>query len=561
MSSVRRVYYYLVCLITLGIFAAGVGVLLSLVFDLVFSNTAAIGETNFIQQQLSLGLAMLVIGGPLWFFFWRNIQKHVSGNTAEIGASLRKLFLNFILTVTAISSIFALKTVLTWLLSGTPEFESSSGSLATFIVTSIVWFFHWRVSEGEGHPSSSAKTLRRWYIYIVSGWGLVLLSLSLIQFVNYSSRFLPFWGSSLVASGYWNESIVSSISMAVCSGLLWAFHWFRMAKGDVDSILRQVYIYLLAIIVSSISGLVSLTVGLYHTLVWAMGAAGNIEGSYFQFLCWVIPTLAVTAAVWTYHQKIAQEESASLHERLLSSKRIHLYIMSFIGLGTLTSGLIILFGTILSVIINVLNPDIVIQSGWWQKQLSLSLSLLLVALPIWLFYWNQIVRLAADGGIVEWRARSRRIYLYVVIGASIIALAAVFVNIIYQILSGALTGNFGVEVLQKSRWSLQALLVAVPLLVYHWQIARKDQRRGAEAAAVRKVITALVQNQSGDIITRLENMLSVRIRVLEFVGTAETQTIPDEILDRAVNEINASPSPKVFLLIRGNEIQVFPYQE
>ena len=107
MSGVRRVYFYLVTLITLGILAWGVGTILSLLFNLAFSGSSAIGQPRFNQQQLSLGLAMLVIGGPLWFFFWSRVRKYVNGNAVEIGSALRKFFLNFILVVSSLTAISA----------------------------------------------------------------------------------------------------------------------------------------------------------------------------------------------------------------------------------------------------------------------------------------------------------------------------------------------------------------------------------------------------------------------------------------------------------------------
>jgi hypothetical protein len=332
-----------------------------------------------------------------------------------------------------------------------------------------------------------------------------------------------------------------------------------MSKGDADSTLRQVYIYLLAIVVSSVAGLSALIMGLYRSLVWAMGAAGG-SGAYFEFLGWVIPTLVATTAVWVYHQSVAREESAQVQERRLSSKRIHLYIMSFISLGTLTAGLIILFGTILNLIINGLNPAIAMQAGWWQKQLSLCLALLIVAVPLWWYYWNQIIRLSA-GGITEWRAVSRRIYLYVIIGAAIITLAADLVNIVYQFLSGLMAGNFGLAVLQKSRWSIQSLLVALPLLLYHWQIARQDQRRGAESSAERKFVSALIDSQSRDVISRLEKQLGLKIQVLEYSGTVmEPFNLSEEELVKLSSEISALGSRNVMLVILEGKLSVLPYQ-
>jgi hypothetical protein len=562
MSSVRRVYFYLVCLITLGIFAGGVGVLLSLFFDVITSSSSVIGQSNFNQQQLSLGLAMLVIGGPLWFFFWKSIRKYVDGNNSEIGAALRKFFLNLILVVSSLVGVFSGQSVLSWLLSGFPQNQDSSSFLATFVVCLALWIYHWRVSEDEGHPSPSARTLRRWYVYIVSGWGLVLFATGLIQLVDNLFHYLPFWGNLITVNSIWSSPVQNNISAIVFGGLLWTFHWFHMSKADASSVLRQVYIYILAIVVSSIACLVSLTIGLYQTLVWLMGAAGDTNGVYFQFLGWVIPTIVVTAAIWVYHQSVAKEEAAQLQDRLLSSKRIHLYIMSFIGLGTLVSGLIVLFGTLLDFIINALNPAIAMESGWWQRQLSLSLALLIVAMPLWWFYWNQIIRLAGSGGITEWKARSRRIYLYIIIGASIITLAAVLVNIIYRVLFGALGGSLNTHVLQDIKWSIQALLVAVPLLIYHWQIARNDQRRGAEAAAIHKTVTAIVDSQSRTVIGDLGKKLGTIIRVLEYTGI-QSESIPlsEEDLVKTVTEIQSSPEQKIMLVIREGKILVLPYRD
>ncbi|MCX6002878.1 MAG: DUF5671 domain-containing protein, partial [Chloroflexi bacterium] len=181
MSSPRRVWLYLITLTSLGIFAAGVGQLLTLLFDVTIkgSNLTQVGEATFNQQQLSLGLAMTVIGGPLWFFFWRAVQRRVKGNQEEIGAVTRKLFLNFILVETAIMGITAASNFLRWLVAGVPLAEFSSSVLAIVIVAVVVWYYHWRVSEREGHPSATAKTLRRWYVYILSGFGLVWLAVGL----------------------------------------------------------------------------------------------------------------------------------------------------------------------------------------------------------------------------------------------------------------------------------------------------------------------------------------------------------------------------------------------
>ena len=246
MSIARQIWLYLITLIALGIFAAGVGQLLTLLFDITIRSSylTQIGESAFKQQQLSLGLAMTVIGGPLWFLFWRAVQRRVKGNQEEIGAALRKFSLNLILIVTAFAAIIAASNFLKWLISGVPGAEFSSGTLATAIVAGIIWLYHWQVSEREGHPSSIARTLRRWYVYILSGFGLVWLAFGLVQLINIAFTNLPVWGDTLIRAPFWNNTMQMSIAQILFGGATWYFHWFRMARADFDSTFgRYTFIY------------------------------------------------------------------------------------------------------------------------------------------------------------------------------------------------------------------------------------------------------------------------------------------------------------------------------
>ena len=560
MSIARHVWLYLITLIALGIFAAGLGQLLALLFDVTIKGSylTQVGEATFSQQQLSLGLAMMVIGGPLWFFFWRAIQRRVKGNQEEIGAVMRKIFVNLILLVSALTAIIAASDFLRWLLSGVPAAEFSPGGLATAIVASIIWFYHQRVSESEGHPSSAAKTLRRWYVYILAGFGLVWLVVGVVQLINSAVVNLPAWGNSLAQGQFWNNTTQFSIAQILLGGLTWYLHWFRMARDDADSTLRQVYFYLLTISGGAITALVAATILLFKFFLWIFGGAPVSVSPHFQFLGWAVPTILVGVAIWGYHIRLAQEEASKIREKRQSAQRIYLYLMSFLGLGTLATGLSILFGILLDT-----GTSLTATTGWWRNQLALALSLLLVGAPFWLYYWNGILKRVQTGGIEEWRALSRRIFLYVIIGASIIMLAADLVNIVYQLLSGILQGNFGANFLHNSKWSLQTLIVAALLLWYHWQLLRIDQRRGAEVVVLRKSVILLADDRSGELTSRLENKLGFKIHTLYQVGQtgSDLNVLPDEEIDRLAKEILSAPSNNVILVMLGGKVTILPYQE
>ena len=349
MNTIRRFWFYAITLVTLGIFAAGVGQLLTLLFDMTIKGSylTQVGETTFNQQQLSLGLAMTVIGGPLWFFFWRAVQRRVKDNQEEIGAVMRKLFLNFILLETAIMGLTAASNFLRWLMAGVPLAEFSPSGLAIVIVAGIVWFYHWRVSEGEGHPSSAAKTLRRWYVYILAGFGLVWLAVGLVQLINTAVINLPIWGDTLVRGQFWNSTAQMNIALILLGGLTWYFHWFRMARDDFDSALRQVYFYLLTISGGAITALVASTILLYRFFIWVFGGTPISASPHFQFLGWAVPTILVGLAIWGYHSRLVQEEAGKVQEKRQSAQRVYFYLMSFLGLGTLAAGLSILLGILL----------------------------------------------------------------------------------------------------------------------------------------------------------------------------------------------------------------------
>ena len=564
MSTAKRVYFYLVYFIALGMFAAGVGILLGVCFDVITKYALVqVGAPSFARETLSLGLAMLVIGGVLWFLFWRAIQRNVSGNTDEIGSAIRKLFLNIIVAASALVGLFAAVGFLKWLMAGALLNQFPSGELARLIVTGVIWYYHWRVNEKEGQPSPAARTLRRWYVYLLSGWGLVSLSVNLVGLVNTAVLHLPVWGEAIVSGSFWSTSAQGSISWILLGGAVWGFHWFRMARGDADSTLRQVYLYLLAISGGAIAGLVALTVSLSGVFRFALGSLSTPISTYFQFLGWAVSTMLVAAAIWVYHQRVTQEEAAQVQKRL-SARRVHSYLMSFLGLGALIAGLVILLGILLELPIHTAGvAPTVVTAGWWRDQLSICLALVVVATPIWLYYWNRVLQMVATGGVAERRVRSRRIFLYIVLGAAVVALAASLINIIYQLLNGVLQGTFGVEVLRHSKWSLQTLIVAVPVMMYHWHIMRQDQRLGAEVAAVRKTVTVLVSDRAAELVPQIEEKLGYKVHTLRYLGQMpeDFPVLSEDEINRLVSDIQATPSTKVMLIVVEGKIMVLPYRE
>jgi ABC-type multidrug transport system fused ATPase/permease subunit len=209
------------------------------------------------------------------------------------------------------------------------------------------------------------------------------------------------------------------------------------------------------------------------------------------------------------------------------------------------------------------GTDVTATAGWWRHQLATALAMLVVGTPIWLYYWNGILKRIKAGGIDEWRALSRRIFLYTIIGVAIVLLAADLVNIVYELLRNSLSGHFSANFLNDAKWGLQTLVVAALLLWYHWRNLRADQHRGAETILARRDVTILSDDRAGDLAVRLENKLGYKTHTLYLVGQtgAGQPALTEEEIQRLVNEIQSATADKIMLVMLEGKITVMPYRD
>jgi hypothetical protein len=557
MSSAKRLFLYGVAIINLGIFAGGAGTLLRLVFDIVFRSD---NWRDYSQMQLSAGLAMLIIGGSLWFFFRYLIRRATAGNPLETGSVIRKLSLNLILTVSALNGLSSLATLIRSVFSWDSLGGALSSALATLVVTACLWLYHSRIENREGQPSPAARTLRRWYLYILAGFGLVMLAVNSVTLINDSFLALPIWGSYTIESGNWSVIAGSPLSRMVVGGFAWWYFWFKLANNDAASTLRQVYLYLPAVTGSVVTGLVAVSLTLYRILGFAFQHPAEAD---FRFLCWTIPTVLTAAGIWIYHRKTIDEEAGRQTPDRHSPRRVYYYLMSFIGLGTMLTGIVYLFGLLLGLVIDSVSSRMVFDAGWWTGQLSLTLALLLTGAPVWIYFWRKVVSSTSEGGVSERSTTSRRVFLYSVLGIGIIAAVTSLIIIIGQIVNGILQGTFESGTLQSIIWGLAVLFSAIPTLFYHWKLLREDQNLGAEKSIRRKHVVILAGESAGRLTGQIEQKLGYRTRKLWLTGEAP-EVLPDwseEQLEALISQISEAEGSDVFLDLTGETPRLLPYRE
>jgi hypothetical protein len=272
----RRTFRYIWVIYGLAMVVGGVQQVLHYILNL--------GETvgGGPGANLANGLALLVIGTPLWIYAWRYIQQTLI-EQAEARSTLRLVVL-YVLSLIGVGGVLVpaglfLDVVLQALLGEATTLSKFlteiSDSLSVAIPFGGVWAYYGRtlsmeVAELPDTPRRSG--LRRLYYYILAFTGLVTSFLglnTLVSFIIDSLLDVTAWGDTL------RNRLSGAISTLVVGIPLWIFTWRPMIteasqwgeSGDHArrSLVRKVYLYL----------------ALFTGVLGVMGSAGSL---IFQLL-------------------------------------------------------------------------------------------------------------------------------------------------------------------------------------------------------------------------------------------------------------------------------------
>ncbi|MBI4300207.1 MAG: hypothetical protein HY677_03650 [Chloroflexi bacterium] len=565
-GGLRRFYIYGLALA--GLVAAGIGLVLLLktALDSLFGPPAI--STS--QRTLALGLALAIVGTPIWLIFWSTAQRSIGQAPIEAGAVGRKLYMYLVLAASAITAAVGVVGFLRWAF-GVGSFSGTSPALA--IVWGAVWALHWTIEDREGQPNADAMSIRRAYVYLLALFSLAMLSLgvggllSSLLGVAYDALF----GRPQLLIGEatgWNEATKTGVAMALVGGLLWWWHWHRTARGDVESTLRQVYLYLFAVLGGATVVVVFASILLYHLLQWFIGKPEATSARVqFDVVSSVIAAVVVGGGLWGYHWGVVQREAALARRGLTEARRVYNYLVAAVGLVTLGVGLT----TIFAVAFGLLSPERgprLTGGDWWRNPLVLAITLLAVGVPLWGLYWSEVQRLAADGGPTERHALSRRVFIYLIFFASVLLTLVNLSIALFRLFDALLGEGTRSTLLWDVRWNIGMLLTAGAVSIYYWLVLREDRQalalapQAAAPAARRKTVTALVSEQDLPLVGRLEAQLGYAIHVwrrLEADGPAPA--LPDERVADAANAIAASPAERLILIVDAQGIRIVPYSE
>lgn len=326
-SDVRRLYRYLWLLYGLGMTVFGAQQTLRFLFDLPQVNYLILGAG---QRSLFNGLALLVVGTPLWVYTWHICQEALS-DRVERDSNLRLGALYLLALGGAISALAAGGTVLDILLrrllgeamTAYELIRRLGGPFSVGLPLAVVWAYYggWLARQIRSDEDARRQAnKKRFYDYLLAtlGLGVAFIGLSLL---------LSFIVDLLVSYEVWGETLRPRLAAALSTlaiGLpVWLATWRPMqAEALEDSPsgeearrapLRRAYLYL-ALFAGVIGGMVS-AIWLAYTLLVAL-LSRQAGADFLSNALNATQLLALFAVLLVYHLRCLQRDGAQMAKTL-----------------------------------------------------------------------------------------------------------------------------------------------------------------------------------------------------------------------------------------------------
>lgn len=316
-ADTRRLYRYLWLLYSLLMVVFGAQQTLRYVFYIP-SPGYLMGNVG--REMFANGVALLIVGTPLWTFVWRVIQGSLPV-PAEQNSNLRLgvlYFLSLAGVVTVLSAAGTLLNVLLgWVFGGQMpwnEFVNQIGDpIAIGLPMAGLWAYHspWlrrQIDSDEDLLRRGGK--RRFYSYVLSvlGLGASVIGLSLtFSFVIDISTARAIWGDTL-------RSRLSAALAILAVGLpLWLRIWNPLQAEALSnseqgeharrSTIRRVYLYL-ALFAGVIGGMTT-AVGFVYLIINTL-LTGKVDSDFVPQLLNLLALLVLFVVLLVYHLRCLQ---------------------------------------------------------------------------------------------------------------------------------------------------------------------------------------------------------------------------------------------------------------
>ncbi len=490
MRSIRRLYFYLVALISLEVVIWGLINLLRTIFA---------GKSLFPgADTLAQALALILVGVPIFALHWLWAQHAAAGDEEERAATLRAIFLYSALLAMLIPLVQNVLALFDRLLISSTGLEQSRAILGATQswqdnliaivlngVAAIYFFTVLRTNWGSLKEPENFADVRRLYRYIWMLYGLLMTLFGVQQVLSFL-----FYSPSAIIGESGREVLINGIALIIVGAPIWAFVWTVCQKAldepsEQGSMLRLGVLYLLAL-AGVLTVLTSVGIVLDVVLRLAFGESMTLQ-DFLQQISTPVSIGVPLAGIWAYYGAWLGKDIDSVSDaaRRGGLKRFYFYVLSLIGLVATFVGISLL----LSFVIDTLIGSGAIWGESLRPRLAGAIATLLAGLPLWLLTWRPMQAEALVTGIAAGdharRSLVRKLYLYLIIFAAVIGGMISGVYLVYQLLNMLLNGAPPDNFLSTLLNTLQVLVLFIAFLLYHLSALRRDGDQAADSLVMR----------------------------------------------------------------------------
>lgn len=508
MDLARRIYVYTASLVGLSVFAIGATRLLSTVIVELLGGRGRLLVESGAPSDLSLAIALVVTGLPVWLIHWGLAQRWLRGPDEAVVGERRSTVRATYVTAVGLAALGAALISAVSVISGAIRLAAGAevgsrvergDAVALLIVSAAVWLIHAReraTGLRRARLNGAAAWLPRLARYVGAGLGLAV---ALVGAGGVTSILLDSLdGDAVLGSGsLWTAQALAGPAAMIVAGLLaWWLHWreaeatirdrVRLGEDERGTRLRALYlgIVLLAAAVAAVGGIMA---AVYVSLSGGVLAVLARPAELVEPLLLALPT--VLAGVLHVRRQLADADGLHVEagDDLLRGRsatfrddalRRATLTVAFVGLvvvavGTtwmITLGLEEVFGTAGSILSASSGHDLATRAAG-------PIAAVLAGAVLWAPSWTMALRRRSGRPTAEARSTSWSVYLYLVLlGAVVVAVpdaAILLYRAIDQVLRGAAAG----PLLPDQAGPVAALLVALAAAGYHASLLGGDRRR------------------------------------------------------------------------------------
>lgn len=508
MGMAKRLYLYGVSAVSLFVLCFGLYSLLAValgeIADLL--GTTVIGGGSSGREQLSLAIALVVVGAPIfaihWWLVgrgWHGVDEAAAGDRrSAIRAFHMGLVQTIALAIAASAALHLLDRGLRTILGVTDgDGGRASDDIAMILIAVPIWQWHLGLRNVDVrhvllHGAAAWLTRLHRYGWLYAGLMTLLVGASqLITTISYALIRRPEFGAD---QAWWRGPLAWSLA-AIGTGLvLWWLHIddARRAIRDADvigeddrsSALRMTYFGAVLLVALASAGL-TVSSSIAELGRQLLGVADEVgTGAFLESVVGpILVAIPFVLAGWFHWRALRAEAAERGDAPVAAAARLSLHLAAIVGITFLAVGVARLGAMLLEQVLGPIGVD-----DLFRRELVFFVAQILVGAVLWLPAWSVVLRRRSASPATERLALTSRAYLLLILGGALIAGVPSAVFTLFRLID-TLLGGGGAALGSDLPIPIAVVVVAAILAAYHGWLVVGDLRL---ASAEQRMVLAQV---------------------------------------------------------------------